>query len=93
MRLTFKSDDFAGWVHNGTVCRDGPADGRVWIAHVNDDHLRLFAHLLPDTDEFIRLHCEGAEPNVCWVYARVLELVLGKTKLDTVWAQLHGAFC
>lgn len=72
--LTFKSNDFAGWVHDGTVCRDGPADGRIWIAHVDDHHLGLFAHLLPDADELIRLHRERAKPNVRWVYAQVLEL-------------------
>lgn len=72
--LTFKSNDFAGWVHDGTVCRDGPADGRVGIAHVNDYNLGLFAHLFPNADELIWLHREGAKPDICWVYAQVLEL-------------------
>lgn len=62
--LTFKCDDFGSGVHDGAVCRDRPADGRVGVGHVYDHHLRLLAHLLSDTDELIRLHRQGAEPDV-----------------------------
>lgn len=62
--LTFKCNDFAGWIHNGAVGGDGPADGGVGVCHVDDHHLRLLAHFLPDTDELIRLHGQGAEAYV-----------------------------
>lgn len=61
---TFKCDDFAGWIHDGAVRWDGPADGCIGVGHIDDHHLSLLAHLLSDTDEFIRLHGEGAEAYV-----------------------------
>lgn len=76
--LTFEGNDFAGGVHDGAVCRDGPADGIVGVGHVNDDHLRLLAHLLPYADELVGLHGQGAEPNVGRVDSQVLELDMNK---------------
>lgn len=72
--LTFQGDDLAGWVHDGAVCRDGPADGVVGVGHVNDDHLGLLAHLLPHADELVRLHGQRAESDVGRVDSQVLEL-------------------
>lgn len=54
--LTFEGNDFTGWVHDSTVCRDGPADGSVGVGHVNNNDLGLVAHLLSDANELIRLH-------------------------------------
>lgn len=73
--LTFQSDDFAGGVHDGAVCRDGPPDGIVGVGHVDNDHLRLLAHLLSYADELVGLHGQGAKPNVGWVDSQVLELI------------------
>lgn len=72
--LTFEGDYFAGWIHDGAVCGDRPADGIVGVGHVDDDHLRLLAHLLSYTDELVGLHGQGAESNVGWVDSQVLEL-------------------
>lgn len=54
--LTFQGYDLAGRVHDGAVGRDGPADGRVGVCHVDDHHLSLLANLLTDADELVRLH-------------------------------------
>lgn len=59
--LTFKCNDLAGRIHDGAVSWDGPADRCIGVRHVNDHHLSLLADLLPDTDELIRLHGQGAE--------------------------------
>lgn len=64
---TFKCNDFAGWVHYGAVGWDGPADRCIGVGHINDNHLSLLAHLLPDTDELVRLHGKGAEANIGWI--------------------------
>lgn len=72
--LTFECNDLAGWIHDGAVSRDGPTDGCIGVGHVDDHHLSLLAHLLPDTDELIRLHGEGAEAYVGRIDAQVLEL-------------------
>lgn len=72
--LTFKCDDFGSGVHDGAVCRDRPADGRVGVGHVYDHHLVLLAHLLPDADELVRLHGQVAETNVSRVHPQVLQL-------------------
>lgn len=71
---TFKCNDLAGWIHDGAVGRDGPADRCIGVSHINDHHLSLLADLLPDTDELIRLHGEGAEAYVGWIDPQVLEL-------------------
>lgn len=71
---TFQSDDFAGRIHDGTVGRDGPPDWVGGVGHVDDHHLVLLPHLLPDADELVWLHGEVAEPNVGWVHAHVLQL-------------------
>ena len=63
-RRTFERNDLAGWIHDGAVSWDGPADRCIWVGHVNDHHLRLLAHLLPHTDELVRLHGECAEADV-----------------------------
>lgn len=54
--LTFQGYDLAGGVHDGAVGRDGPADWRVGVGHVDDHHLSLLTHLLTDADELVRLH-------------------------------------
>lgn len=54
--LTFQGYDLAGGVHDGAVGRDGPADRRVGVCHVNDHHLSLLANFLTDADELVRLH-------------------------------------
>lgn len=64
LQITFKSNDLGGRVHDGRVPRDGPADGIGGVTHVDDDHLCCVPHLLPDTDELVRLHGEGIEPDV-----------------------------
>lgn len=73
-KLTFKGNNFAGRVHDGTICRDGPADGIVRVGQIYDDNLGLLTHFLPDTDELVRLHGQSAEANVGWVDSQVLEL-------------------
>lgn len=72
--FTFECNDLAGWIHDGAVSWDGPADGGIGVRHVDDDHLRLLAHLLSDADEFIRLHGQGAEADVGWINPQVLKL-------------------
>ena len=72
--LTFEGDHFTGWIHDRAVGRDGSADGSVGVGHVNNNHLGLFAHLLSDANEFIRLHGQSAEPDVGWVDSKVLQL-------------------
>ena len=71
---TFEGDDLAGWVHDGTVSRDGSPDGVCRVGHVHDDHLVLVAHFLPDADELVRLHGQVAEPDVGRVHPQVLQL-------------------
>lgn len=61
---TFKCNDLAGWIHDGAVGGDRPADRCIGVRHINDHHLSLLAHLLPDADEFVRLHRQGAEADV-----------------------------
>lgn len=73
-RHTFKCDDFAGWVHDGAVSWDGPADRCIGIGQVNDHHLSLLTYFLPDTDELIGLHRKGAEADVGRIDSQVLEL-------------------
>ena len=70
--LTFECDDLAGWVHDGAVGWDGPSDGVGGVRHVYDDNLSGVAHLLADTDVLVRLHGEGAEPDVGRVDANIL---------------------
>ena len=72
--FTFKSNDFASWVHNCRIGWNLSADRVCWIIHVYDDHLSSFAHFLPHTDEFIRLHSQCAKPNVGSIDANALEL-------------------
>ena len=43
--LRLESDDFAGGVHDGGVCADGPPDGVGGVGHVDDDHLIVVGHL------------------------------------------------
>lgn len=74
LELTFKGNNFAGRVHDGAVCRDGPADGIVGVCHINDDNLGLLTHFLPYADELVGLHGQSAESNVGWVDSQVLEL-------------------
>lgn len=74
MELTFKGDNFAGRIHDGAVCRDGPADGIVGVGHIYDDNLGLLTYFLPYTDELVRLHRQSTESNVGWVDPQVLEL-------------------
>lgn len=81
--LTFQGYDLAGRVHDGAVGRDGPADGRVGVCHVDDHHLSLLAHLLTDADELVRLHGQGAEANVGRIDAQVLELRDKREKVES----------
>ena len=71
---TFEGDDLAGWVHDGTVSRDGSPDGVRRVGHVHDHHLVLITHFLPDADELVRLHGQVAEPDVGRVHPKVLQL-------------------
>lgn len=81
---TFQSYHFTGWVHDGRVCRDLPADGITWVVHVYDNYLSSLSNLLTHTDEFIRLHGKSAEPNVGRIDPNALEL---KTEIS---ANSHG---
>lgn len=72
--VTFQGDDFAGWIHDGAVSRDGPPDGVGGVGHVHDHHLVLIADFFSDADELVRLHGEIAEPDVSRVHAHVLQL-------------------
>lgn len=78
---TFKGDDLASRVHNGTVGRDGPADWVCGVIHVNDDHLVLVSHLLPDANELVRLQGQVAEANVGRIHSQVLQLWVRVTML------------
>lgn len=93
MSPTFKCDDFARRVHDGAICRDGPADGGVRVRHVDDHHLCLFSDLLPDTDELIRLHRQGAEPDVGWVDPQILKLGEKEKKKETNFICFNLNFC
>ena len=73
-RRTFEGDHFAGGVHDGRVCGDGPPDGVGRVVHVDDNNLRSVSHLLAHTDEFVRFHGEGGESDVGCVDAHILEL-------------------
>lgn len=79
--LTFQRNYFRGWIHDGTFSRNWTSNGCCWVAHVNYHYLRLLSHFLPDADEFVRFHCQGAESNVCWVNAQILELKRGNSVL------------
>ena len=72
--LRLESDDFAGGVHDGGVCADGPPDGVGGVRHVDDDHLGGLRHLLPHADELVALHREGVEPDVRGVDPDICEL-------------------
>ena len=72
--LRLESDDFAGGVHDGGVCADGPPDGVGGVGHVDDDHLGGLPHLLPHADELVALHREGVEPDVRGVDPDICEL-------------------
>lgn len=74
MYSTFKGDDLAGGVHDGTVGRDRSSNRVCGVRQVHDHHLVLIAHLLSDTDELVRLHGQIAEPYVGWVHAQALQL-------------------
>ena len=45
--LTLQRDNFARRVHDGGVGGDRPPDRVGRVGHVDDDHLRSLAHLLP----------------------------------------------
>ena len=72
--LTFQSNNFAGRVHDSGVCRDGPPDGIGSVVHINDNDLCGVSNLLSHTDEFVRLHGECGEADVCCIDAHILEL-------------------
>lgn len=72
--FTFQGNNFASWVHDGRVCRDGSSDWIRRVIHVNDDHLCCLANLLSDTYELVRLHCKGTEPNIGCIDSNILEL-------------------
>ena len=78
---TFECNDFAGGVHDGRVGRDWSTDRVGCISHVNDDNLCCISNLFPDTQEFVRLHGESGEANVCSVDADILKL---KNKTKTI---------
>ncbi|MPC20316.1 hypothetical protein E2C01_013254 [Portunus trituberculatus] len=67
-------DDLGGRVHDCRITRDGPANRVGGISHINDDHLCRVTHLLSDTDELVRLHSEGVEPNVGCLDSNIGEL-------------------
>ena len=71
---TFQSNDFAGWIHDGWVSWDGSANWVCSVIHVNDNHLSCLAHLLPYTNELVRLHSKSTEPNIGRIDANILEL-------------------
>lgn len=71
---TFQCNDFTRRVHDSTVSWNWSSDWVAGVIHVNDHHLSLFSYFLSDADKFVRLHCQSAEPNVCWVDAQILEL-------------------
>ena len=72
--LGLQGDDLAGGVHDGAVRTDGPPDGVGGVGHVDDDHLIVVRHLLPDTDELVTLHGEGVEPDVGCLDPHICEL-------------------
>lgn len=72
--FTFECDDLAGRIHDGRIRRDWPPDGVRGVGQVDDDHLVRLAHLFADTDELVRLHREGGEPNVGRVDSDIGEL-------------------
>ena len=61
-------------MHDGRVGGHGPAGGVAGIRHLDDHHLVLLADLLADTDELVRLHGQGVEPNTGWVDPNIGEL-------------------
>ena len=81
---TFQCDDLAGGVHDRRVGRDGPPDGVGAVVHVDNHHLGRVAHRLPHADVLVRLHGEGAEPNVGRIDSHILELKFERDKCDTL---------
>lgn len=73
-QLTFECYDLGCRVHDCRVGSDGTSNGVGRVTEVNDDDLRGLCHLLPDTDELIRLHCEGGKADLLDVDAHILEL-------------------
>lgn len=51
--LTFEGNHFAGRVHDGAVCRYGPADGIVRICHIYYDDLGLLSNFFSHADELV----------------------------------------
>lgn len=84
---TFQSDDFAGRVHDGAVCRDRPADRVARVAQVHDQHLVLLTHLLSDADEAVRLHGQAAEADAGRTHSQRLQLERDSAQKHTT--ELH----
>lgn len=87
---TFKGDDLGGRIHDGALGGDGAADGVVGVRHVDDDHLRGLAHLLPDADELVALHGEGGKRDVRHVDAHIGKLEVKNAFSPTDWLEVAG---
>lgn len=87
--VTFQCNDFACRIHDGRISRDRSAYGVSCVIHINDDHLGCIAHFLSDTNEFVRLHGKGAEPNVCSIDSNILELQTQIKKENLLYVHTH----
>lgn len=89
---TFQSDDFAGRVHDGAVCRDRPADRVARVTQVHDYHLVLLTHLLSDADEAVRLHGQAAEADAGRIHSQRLQLESDRDSAQKHTTELHLSY-
>lgn len=78
--LTFEGNDFTGRIHDRRISRDGSPDGIGGVIHVDDNHLCRVAHLLPDTDELVRLHGDCVEADIVGIDPHCCELFWTRKK-------------
>lgn len=74
LSTTFQSNYFRFGIHDRRICWDWTSDRIICIVHINNNHLSSLTNLLPNTDEFVGLHCESRKSNVRCIDTNVLKL-------------------
>lgn len=72
--LSLQCNDLRSRIHDGALSRNGPANGVIGVRHVDDDNLGSVSDFFPYADEFVTLHGEGGERNVCDIDSDIGEL-------------------
>jgi len=83
--------DLGRRIHDGWISWDGPSDGVVWVAHIDDHHLRRVPHRLTHADEFVRFHRQRPEGHTCGLDPHLRQLKLKKKSINM--ASEWSCFC